>query len=105
MAALPRSFGADVTDCIMRFAVGYPRDRVRDIVNAIERIERHGNISSLIEWRYNGKTVAGLVLIRCIDGRDSFRRWDLRDEDRVDYYGDFCDACEPVALQLQRPRF
>ena len=102
MAALPRSFGADVTDCIMRFAVGYPRDRVRDIVSAIERIEDHGNITSLLEWRYNGKRVVGLL---AIDRPNPFGRWEIRDEDRVKYYGDFCDACEPVALQLQRPRF
>jgi hypothetical protein len=37
MAGLPRSFGADVTDRIMRFAVGYPRDRLRDIASTISR--------------------------------------------------------------------
>ena len=37
MAGLPRSFGPDVTDSIMRFAVGYPRDRLRDIASTVTR--------------------------------------------------------------------
>ena len=103
MAALPRSFGADVTDCIMRFAVGYPRDRVRDIVSDIERIEHHDGASSLIEWRYNGtRPVWVLSSSTC---RDSFIRWKLLDEARVKYFGDFCDACEPEELQQHRTRF
>ena len=106
MAGLPRSFGADVTDRIMRFTVGYPRDRLRDIVNAIERIEHHNDISSLLEWRYNGTHRPGLmVAISHRGANDSFSRWEILDEDRVKYYGDFCDACEPVELQLQRSRF
>ena len=41
MAGLPRALGPEVTDRIMRLAVGYPRDRLRDIVNAVERIENN----------------------------------------------------------------
>ena len=103
MAALPRSFGPDVTDSIMRFAIGYPRDRLRDIANAIKRIEYHNHTSSLLVWRYNGTIGIGLGVAISHRGRsDSFSRWELRDEDRVKYYGEFCDACEPVELQLHR---
>ena len=103
MAALPRSFGADVTDCIMRFAVGYPRDRVRVIVSDIERIEHHDGDSSLIEWRYKGtRPVWVLITNTC---SDTFYRWKHRDKHRVKYYGHFCEACEPEELQQHRTRF
>ena len=94
MAGLPRAFGPDVTDSIMRFAVGYPRDRLRDIVNAIERIEHHNDSSSLLEWRYNGTHRPGLMVAISHRGRhNSFSRWELRDEDRAKYYGEFCESC------------
>ena len=106
MAGLPRSFGADVVDLIMRFAVGYPRDRMRDIVTAIKRIEHHNDTSSLLEWRYNGTHRPGLMVAISHLGRpDSFSRWELRDKDRVKYYGDFCDTCEPEELQQHRTHF
>ena len=107
MAALPRRFGPDVTDSIMRFAVGYPRDRLRHIANAIEHIEHHSTAISLIEWRYNQMRWWLMVAISHVGTQacDSFRQWEARDEDRVKYYGEFCDACEPVDLQLQRTRF
>ena len=110
MAALPRRFGPDVSDTIMRFAVGYPRDRLRDIANDIERIEYHDHTSSLLHWRHRRRHhgTMGTVLSVAISHRrrsDCFIRWELRDEDRVKYYGEFCDACEPVELQLQRTHF
>ena len=103
MTALPRSFGADVTDRIMRFAVGYPRDRLRDMVSATERIESRDDNSSLISWRNDGAIL--MVLISHRRRADSFARWELLDEDRVKYYGDVCDACEPAELQHQRTHF
>ena len=107
MAGLPRSFGPDVTDIIMRFAVGYPRDRLRDIANAIERIEHYSTAISLIEWRYNLLRWWLMVAISHVGAQasDSFRQWELRDEDRVKYYGDFCDAREPKELQQYRTHF
>ena len=89
MAGLPRALGPEVTDHIMRLAVGYPRDRLRDIVNAVERIENHNNPGGgcLIKWRYNGADVLGLPLFFCIaprwcDWRDSFCRLEREDEVR-----------------------
>ena len=96
-----------VTDQIMRFAIGYPSDRMRDIVNSVERIEYHTVPGGcLIEWRYNGTYIPGLMMVHIAPRwNDSFRRWKTRDEDRVKYYGDFCDACEPAELQLERTHF
>ena len=53
----PRSFGPDVTDNIMRFAVGYPRERFSDIalvvppnttLCAVQSVQR--NIVSCCVW-------------------------------------------------------
>ena len=84
MAGLPRALGPEVTDHIMRLAVGYPRDRLRDIVNAVERIENH-NIPGgcLIEWRYNGASIPGLMMVHIAPRwDDSFRRLETQDEER-----------------------
>ena len=55
MAGFPRSFSADVTENIMRFAVGYPRDRLRTIASAIERREKHMKKSprAMVIWTVN----------------------------------------------------
>ena len=106
MAGLLRAFAPDVTDSIMRFAVGYPRDRLRDIVNAVERIEYHIHTGCILEWRYDGTYIPGLMKV-FISPRwcDAFYRLKRQDEDRAKYYGEFCEACEPVELELQRTRF
>ena len=53
MAGLPRSFNADVTENIMRFAVGYPRDRLRSIASAIERREKQYVHRAYVGWAVN----------------------------------------------------
>ena len=59
MAALPRSFGPDVSDTIMRFAVGYPRDRMRDIMDKIvrrpDRVNWRGGAYSDVVWQVPSK--------------------------------------------------
>ena len=77
MAALPRRFGPDVSDTIMRFAVGYPRDRLRDIANNIERIEHHNYWCSLVEWRPKEWRRWLMVVAPSVGTRDCFRRWEL----------------------------
>ena len=63
MAGLPSSFGADVTDRIMRFAVGYPRDRLRDIASTISRRDgahqyiKHPWMRSVL-WRVDSAQLA-----------------------------------------------
>ena len=116
MAALPRSFGPDVSDTIMRFAVGYPRDRMRDIMDKIVRTEETGDCDRTIQWKWP----ASLRLPRCI--RITFIMWvdnatyvHLRtlkiahlqwsQRNKVDDLAFTCDACEPVELELQRTRF
>ena len=131
MAGLPRSFGPDVTDIIMRFAVGYPRDRLRDIVSTVTRYDSVDIFRPWLEraiWTVDTEQLA--------DNLHLHDSWDLgyrgksyfcasfdtrpppqiKDIDRpLSGYDQFeysrgfhtqrlystCDACEPANLQLQ----
>ena len=101
MAALPRSFGPDVSDTVMRFAVGYPRDRLKATASALLRREVNRGGKCLVEWIYEDNSMLTLLFDRSGNSRD-FDRLQYRELGRVIYYGDFCDACGPVELQLQR---
>ena len=104
MAGLPRSFALDVTDAIMRFSVGYPRDRLRATAGAIQRSELEDDQGKcLVEWTYNGEHLPILLFDRNGDC-NTFGHLKYLDQARVKYYGECCDACEPAALQLQRTR-
>ena len=113
MAALPRSFGADVTDCIMRFAVGYPRDRVRNVMSSLKRKEVQGSFvwSTVLWYRWrNVSTGEPFPLVRCdftSRGEFAWNRfpWQRNGKELRQHMAFACDACEPVELQLQRPRF
>ena len=135
MAGLPRSFGADVTDRIMRFAVGYPRDRLRDIVSTVTRYDSVDIFRPWLEraiWTVDAEQLAdNLHLLNFWDegyrDKSYFRvSFDTRPPPQikdVDRPGDgynqleysrglharslyfTCEACEPEELQHQRTLF
>ena len=107
MAALPRRFGPDVSDTIMRFAVGYPRDRLRDMGASIKRKEKGRELTLdpnefCVRWRTPWRNFRMLF----IGGRRTFEHAVLDDdrEAKVEDLAFTCDACEPVELELQRTR-
>ena len=111
MAALPRRFGPDVTDSIMRFAVGYPRDRLNDIMNSVTRTEkscRYLPEDRVVKWKWPGHCIR-MTFIAWFDGatyvhlrtlKIAHLQWSQRN--KVDDLAFTCDACESVELQLQR---
>ena len=111
MAGLPRSFGSDVTDNIMRLAVGYPRDRLRDIASAVQRkVETDTTGYTLIEWIHtdNSRSYDKMLKMLLADRDGTFValfHLEYLDEQRVKHYNDFCEPCEPIELQLQRACF
>ena len=105
MAALPRNFSPDVTDIIMRFAVGYPRDRVRGMMATVKRKEKPKGEDVVVSWRpYRG---AKQIKMRLILGvvATSHAWLDSDQEIKVDDLAFTCDACEPAELQLERTHF
>ena len=135
MAGLPRSFGPDVSDNIMRFAVGYPRDRLRDITSTVTHRGAQCRVQPWthdVSWRVDaGKLAENLHSLSnwsepfrgrsyfCVsfDTRPPPQIKDIdsprRGYDHLEYSRGFrvqrlystCGACEPVELQIQRPRF
>ena len=127
MAALPRSFGPDVSDTIMRFAVGYPRDRLRDIMNNVTRTEKGGCLDAstaadyhhmdlVVRWKWPASLrrprCMRMTFIMWVDGPTYAHLQTLKiahlqwpQKLKVDGLGFTCDACEPVELQLQRTHF
>ena len=109
MAGLPRSFGPDVTDSIMRFAVGYPRDRVRDMMAIVKRSEKHyhDNIPDdvVVSWRpcRGGKQIRMCFILGIRTLEHVKLDWDR--EEKIEDLAFTCDACEPLEMQLQRSRF
>ena len=91
-----------VTEEIMRYAIGYPSDRLRDIAKQIKRTERQNSRGDLL-IEYEG---THLMLLWTHDGQHSpFFRHERLDEARAKYYGEFCESCEPAELQLERTHF
>ena len=127
MAALPRSFDPDVSDTIMRFAVGYPRDRMKDMMTGVRRKDVIFRVSSkflhpklrdprsLTDWSSTG-TGYHLMCIHFESGPLPQTRYEdhplsgtryreyLR-ESHAQRLQWTCDACEPVDLELQRTHF
>ena len=118
MAGFPRAFGPDVTDRIMRFAVGYPRDRLKDMTATVKRRERYYPIPRdssdsgdlRVSWRLPTRTIrlgfftTGAEPYRaCVCFEHARLEWDW--ESIVDDLAFTCDACEPAELQLQRTHF
>ena len=121
MAALPRRFGPDVTDSIMRFAVGYPRDRLKDIMNIVARKEKisrswlqttdgivHWTTDLIVQWKWPGRRMR-MNFIMWIDDATYVHLQTVKIADlewpqrlKVDDLAFTCDACEPVELELQR---
>ena len=113
MAALPRRFGPDVSDTIMRFAVGYPRDRLNDIMNSVTRTEKSSLSRFLpgdriVKWKWPGHCIR-MTFIAWVDGATYVHLRTLKIADlqwsqgnKVDDLAFTCDACEPVELELQR---
>ena len=103
MAALPRSFGPDVSDTIMRLAVGYPRDRLRDMGASIKRKEKGRELTldpteCCVRWRTPWRNFRMLF----IGGRALGHEYARLEHDREAKLEDLaftCDACEPVELQ------
>ena len=74
----------------MRYAVGYPRDRMRAVAAEVVRAER------FITWYHEPCPKALLS------------RWKYLQRDRVSCMRASqweCEACEPYSLQLQRTAF
>ena len=103
-----------VTDQIMRFTVGYPRDRINQMMARVERIECKDDsdperIQKYVKWielRGPSRNCEILLMQKRLFP-ESIDDW---------IHGLFiaramvraqqqCDACEPVELALQRTQF
>ena len=104
-----------VTEEIMRYAVGYPRDRLRAIAAGVVRTE----ISkpwwkTQVRWSGAGLVRWGIVRQFCLTwhNRDGFEGlpFDMNQLERDRNYEmqclqEECDQCEPYSLHLQRTAF
>ena len=119
----------------MRFAVGDPRDRLRDIASTVTRHGEHCVVWSWLEYSiwavdteqladnlhlhssweigYRGKSVLDVSFVSRPPPQIQDNEYSLGCYDLLEYSREFralrlyktCDACEPVELQLQRSRF
>ena len=95
MTAFAHRFSKDVTDLICEFVGRHPRARMREMASAVKRTEerqRGDPGRCLIAWTYTGKPLPMLFFDhgKC----RAFRCWEHLDEQRVKYYGDFCESCD-----------
>ena len=97
-----------VTEDIMRYAVGYPRDRLRAIAADVVRTEISKPFWK-IQVRWSGAGLGRLFLtwhnLPGSEGLPGYWKYlELCKEYEVRRLQCECDACEPYSLQLERTR-
>ena len=98
-----------VTEEIMRYAIGYPRDRLCSIATGVRRSEMHhlfdGRIRYSVVWYY--RMLHDGFLMFWYDNQHLFLV-DLMEPDkkrRLRLLQEQCEPCEPTELELQRMYF
>ena len=112
-----------VTEEIMRNVVGYPRDRIRDMMSTVARAILDGRFGRPlaewgpyhVTWRYKrysndddcdyhvmGFNPESMDMTIDDDREGSYERLMHEGLKRLAHT---CDACEPYSLQLQRTKF
>ena len=119
-----------LTEEIMRYAVGYPRDRLRDVAAGIERIERFRHsvessssivfkhLTTIVKWKVPSEEISWArgplqwpvltlfwVYRRGVEEPES---WQILDRERQSCIRNStweCDACEPLSLSAERSHF
>ena len=107
-----------VTEEIMRYAVGYPRDRLRAIAADVVRTEGEHRLKpwskTVVSWKGSGRGenwFSGRFRLVFHDDPPLFglpSEWKYLERDRevkMRLLQDQCEACEPAELQLQRTHF
>ena len=96
-----------VTDQIMRFAIGYPSDRLRAITADVVRTSwQTPSSKTVVDWNGPGRGDNWLSgIFRLVWDND--REWQMERDREVEMLllQEQCEACEPAELQLQRTYF
>ena len=96
-----------VTEEIMRYAIGYPRDRLCAIATGVWRIERHyffeGRIRSMVYWDH--MLDHGFYMYWYTPPCFSDTLTELDKKRRLRRLQEQCESCEPTELELQRMYF
>ena len=102
-----------VTEEIMRYAVGYPRDRLRAIAARVSRTEISKRFWKIqVVWfdralrKFRGRFILTWANLDGFEGLPSSWKWLEYDrEAEMRLLQCECEPCEPYSLQLQRTAF